>query len=302
VGEDNPKYETSIPFTNQTSRTVHFVDVTTSCGCSGAYLDSETLAPGKETNLHVGINLTGRSGFQRILVVLVEDSGLPWKHEIELPVYPRARFERENQASELPRYQPGSELSGNVTLELHASRNDSLPDGVLFAVGNKSLKLSQQAPVITQIAESVWVCRIPLAYSCTVPAQPGPFCTSFKANYTVRGTSHQLACDIPGVVTSMFDVTPGYAFVRYADKPQSVKIAVRRTDGTPLELSLVPESLKDGIDLSIEPGLHASSAVLTLSLRRKPTDKAVWGEILLKTNHDKQTTIKIPFAGVPAKG
>ncbi|MCI0740752.1 MAG: hypothetical protein L0Y72_17010 [Gemmataceae bacterium] len=303
INEDQPDFTLTVPIVNQTDRVVEFQQISTSCGCSKSTLDAYVLRAGDRTTLRISLNLHGRSGMQRISAILQEKSGPSWRYVIEVPVFPRARISQSAERLSVPRCQPQSVLEGSATIELFADRRSALPELTGLRVSDASCQAEHQAPEELEIATNIWVRRVPVRFSLTAPSKPGAFCATVTATYRCSDEQRDCSLDISGVVLSLFEVAPPYVFLSHADndKLPSQKVIISRTDGEPISVETVPRAETDDIDVKILPNSRGSSVILELSLRPSALARTIWGEAVLKTNHGKQPTIRVPFAAVPKK-
>lgn len=106
IKEETPELKTPLQVRNHTDERVTFQEISPSCACSEAKLESYTLAPGEETSLHVTVSLRGRNGPQRFSVALIEPSGRYWQYLIETTVYQRAKFSTTNNILHLENLEP----------------------------------------------------------------------------------------------------------------------------------------------------------------------------------------------------
>ncbi len=303
VADDVPDLKVALSVVNQTAETVRFDKVRPSCSCSGAGLRTTSLAPGEQTTLDVEVNLRGRAGEQRLPVYLEDSAGRCWSYTAEVAVYERARFSAPGNSLQFGSADPNARVSRETVLELCACSKESLPALEKITVTSPTFTAQTGEPRDEQVADGIWVRRVPVAVLYTVPSQPGPYQEQLTARYVFCGQSKDLHLGLSGYTNSLFEVSPVCIFFNQAEAKRSTKsqrVHVRRTDGGPLHVRGV-ETSAPCVKATLEPTTNPATAVLLLTLDLAEVRGSLWGEVVLSTDHPKQPSLKIPFAATPDK-
>jgi hypothetical protein len=295
ISDDRPTVTFEVPVLNRTDSAVKFERVSRSCSCTDAELRSNTVLAGEQTELNVTIRVAEREGPQRLLVTLADSTGRTWTYTLDFTIYPRARFPVDSFW--LGSVDSQVRISRTSVFEVFSTTSSGLPDRVQFATSNESIQLTSgeaQAPV--QLSDKIWVKRVPLSVAITAPTEPGPFHGDIRAEYLYRGKARQASAAISGSVRSLFEVAPQCVFFG-TSVPESLsrRAIIRRTDGKPLTIEVSRVSHPD-VTAKLETGKNDSAfVILSLTLDRKSKATPLWGEVILTTNDEKQSTIKIPL-------
>jgi hypothetical protein len=101
----------------------------------------------------------------------------------------------------------------------------------------------------------------------------------------------------------LYEVAPArlfYGQVREADGRLEKQARIRRTDGKPLLVRKV--SVTDSRVTATARPEADGGASLTLVLSAASVKDALWGEVILETDHPHQPVLKIPYAATARKG
>lgn len=285
--------QVKLPVQNIQKFPVQFLEVRPLCGaCTHAKLCKTYLEPGESTELNVTLNLNHREGFQRSAVILKDQLGREWTCNYEYDIIPRHRFSG-NYNIHLLNVEPTQVLSKRLCFDVFSKDLVSLPEDIDFELAG-GFHISEFESVMLQHSDGVYIKRFSFSLQIIVPDKPGPFHDVLKVKYIYRGQKEKALLHIAGNVKRLISVVPDTLY--FSPGCEAKKVIIKRSDSKPLLLEHTDSSVS--MVTAIEPTKDHAACILYIQPQRDYDDPAFL-EIILKTNHEKQSVISIPVTILP---
>lgn len=304
IAEEKPDWTFTIPVVNDTGRPVRFERVVTSCSCSQAALDESQLPPGGSTRLVVRANLRGRSGPQTFGLTLVEDGGISWEYQAKAEVVERVKILHNGTKDfRLPNTEPGSRLTGTVTIELAASSPGQLPSLEELVEESGAAKVEQATEPAHQVG-AMWVQRIVATYAAEAPSAAGPYSYMWRLSTRAGESRDTRRFSISGAVAGLIQVSPEYLLLTppAGGGTATHKLVIRSLSGESFKIEGI-SGAEDGLSCRFEPtGQAAPVWVVTAEAVARANEPTRAGALRIRTDLPRHPVIVVPYAISPARG
>jgi hypothetical protein len=258
------------------------------------------LPPGQQTNLHFEVSLRYRSGPQRFVCDLIEDTGVEWRCEIETTLYTRARFSTPTSAH-FGMVDPGAEQVSETEFRLSAGSVAALPGEVVFATDPDRLRI-EQGPAITEEQEDgVVVRRIPLKLHLHAPRSPGFGRVAICARLERDGVPQQLDAMADWNVRTLYAVAPAQLYFGKVDSSSGKieqRVVIRNTQRHPVVIKGVKLDCAC-VSCSTSKAVDATAGELLFVLDSRLLAKPLVAEVIVDLDDPEQPSVKIPLVALP---
>jgi hypothetical protein len=249
--------EHQFPIVNRSDRTIHILDLKTSCSCAGATIADRELRPGQQTQLSMKVDQRGRRETFAAECLVVPDTGEAITCRIVSPIFPRTEFEP--ASVQLGVVDPGAEVDRRVVL-VTRSRSEPNPDATRRLVIQSSLEEKPIGRAILCEAErkseelpgGIVAQRTPVRIHLTLPRTGGQGSCELALDGAVSKGSGESRCRMDWYVESLYVAAPNRIFfgsIKAKQAPAECLVRVRRKDGTAFRIMDL-ECRNDAVALS----------------------------------------------------
>jgi hypothetical protein len=298
INRGNEPYSFNLPIRNQTSQTVRFDKIQTSCSCTSAELVKKEIPPGEETLLKVDLRLGERGDNQRFACNLHTDSGQAWQHEIVTTVY--SLVEITPPVLMFGNVRGGEEVTKEFEIRTHSVASEEPPnmEGVGLPPNTGGIKVEVGTESKRMLDEKISQRVIPVRVKISPSTLPNLYFSVLSIRLNIGGKSEIRNFTVSWSVKDQYEVLPSQLFFDLNGKNNqkgeklSRRVYIRRLDKSPLKILEASCAMK-GIRCSIEDKSPGAFVNVELDPTTIVND---WGEVIVKTDYSEQSEIKIRFA------
>lgn len=261
-------------------------DVKTSCGCTVADLETDTLAPGQETTITAIFDLKGRQGLERKRITVVSNDPEQPTYALELMGTALATIEVDPTIINLGRIEDTESHRKSVTLR-------STREGHSFNV--EEVQLSDNSAFQTEL-ETVTPGK---EYKVTVVTNPNQMPGTISGRMTIRTDDPgrpAIPINVYGHVIGALQVRPDVITIQAnsAEDARPASMFLQVLPGRVKEFELV-EILAPVDDMTAEL-IERKPNDYHIKLTGMPVDQTLKGkELIVQTNLPEMPELRIPF-------
>lgn len=275
---------------NEGPGTLEIRGTKTSCGCTVASPKESHLAPGEQTTIDVGFDTHFQKGHQvRTIIAYTND-----------PNNPNATMTmqgnvKQQVASTPPQVDFGSVKQGTAATK-EVEINDLVGGNPKFEVGQ--ISNSSNSIKVEQIPAPAGKAATQLKISLLPSMPTGPF------DDTVKVTTNRvpLMIDVFGTVTGDLSLDPAQISFGIVKSGQDATRILKLSNQGDRDVKVLDITSSDpSVSANAEPIKPGKEYKITVMLRRGVPDGQLRGQLAIKTDDPKQTSIEIPFYAIVGK-
>lgn len=276
---------------NAGDESLQITDVKTTCGCTVAKPEVNTLAPGEETKVTVTFNTKGKQGVQnKKITVLTNDPATP-QYYLELKGTVLSLIMMEPSIINFGKISDNDPKTQELTIR-------TTKEGYTFDI--KDISVEGAAPIQTAIETITPGKEYKIVATTNANLMPGSISGSINIT-TSEPTRSILQAKVFGHVIGALTIQPNNIRIQSSSDPN----AARSTQ----YLQVVPGRTKDFELVEVIPPIEGMKAELIkrkendyhIKLSEMPADNSLQGkELIVRTNLPDTPEIRIPFVVRPA--
>lgn len=288
--------------TNETERSVAFVEKRPSCGCATAEIDKMTLNPGESCVLRLSARAeVFQSMMHGISCKLITMSGVVWEYGFRTRVFSDATFEPASVSfAKLLIGQP-AERSGKLLLYTREGQSPIRPGKVSLSSSEIAFSLSSQSATAKRLDGLV---RREIPFVVRLPPRERNGVAS--ANARVDCASESLKCkatlDLHWEVATSFVVDPARCFfgrVPKDGKQRSMTISVSRDDREPFTINAI-SCRNAAVSGRAIIGSRAARHAVTVTVAPALFRRAVHADLEISTDLPLESKLRVSVSAIAA--
>ncbi len=259
-------------YQNRTQNSVKVERIYTSCGCTTAYLQKETLLPNEKTTYVIKIRTQGRNGPQKIESSIVFENGNVERHIVHFVLLPKLVVDLPVSHLNFGTHLINSRIEKKFQVHIHTKDIKQIP--IELTIHNPSDKLQISGGTLSSQQEllgGIWKATYEF-HASLKSNELGSVFVDLKISNPKEPTN-LVSVNVVGNISGRITITPNEFDVKLnpVTKRATIRVIVKSVDQSPVgTINRIDE--QDGIAYSVET-ISLTTAALSIHLTKPMTSR-----------------------------